>query len=500
MQTTADTSRPLAVSFDNSYARLPERFFARLDPTPTAQPRLIKFNSSLAAELGLDVSGVGADTLAQLFSGNLRLRGAEPLAMAYAGHQFGHFVPKLGDGRAILLGEVHDVAGVRRDIQLKGSGRTPFSRDGDGRAAVGPVLREYLVSEAMHALGVPTTRALAIVATGESVYRERRLPGAILTRVAASHVRVGTFQFFAARGDVEAIKQLADFVIDRHYPDIGEADAPYLALFGAVAQRQARLIACWMHIGFIHGVMNTDNTAISGETIDFGPCAFMDAYDPGAVFSSIDTYGRYAYANQPHVTHWNLARFAETLLPLLHPVPERAIELANEALSAFWPRFEQHWLSGMRRKLGLFTAEDEDPQLVRGLLEAMHRQQADFTLTFRKLCDAAEGQQFDAGVRALFANAAAYDEWAAMWRSRLARESLPLGVRADSMRHANPAFIPRNHRLEQAIQAAVEHKDFTLFADLLQVLSRPYEDQKGFEAYATAPQASERVLQTFCGT
>jgi serine/tyrosine/threonine adenylyltransferase len=500
MQTTAETPHPLTVSFDNSYARLPERFFARLDPTPTAQPRLIKFNSSLAAELGLDVSGVDADTLAQLFSGNLRLLSAEPLAMAYAGHQFGHFVPKLGDGRAILLGEVHDVAGVRRDIQLKGSGRTPFSRDGDGRAAVGPVLREYLVSEAMHALGVPTTRALAIVATGESVYRERRLPGAILTRVAASHVRVGTFQYFAARGDLEAIKRLADFVIDRHYPDIGEADAPYLALFGAVAQRQARLIACWMHVGFIHGVMNTDNTAISGETIDFGPCAFMDAYDPATVFSSIDTNGRYAYANQPHITHWNLARFAETLLPLLDPVPERAIELANEALSAFWPRFEQHWLSGMRRKLGLFTAEDEDPQLVRGLLEAMHRQQADFTLTFRKLCDAAEGQQFDAGVRALFANAAAYDEWATMWRSRLARESLPAGVRAESMQHANPAFIPRNHRLEQAIQAAVEHEDFTLFADLLQVLSRPYEDQKGFEVYATAPQASERVLQTFCGT
>jgi serine/tyrosine/threonine adenylyltransferase len=496
----AETSRPLTISFDNSYARLPERFFARLDPTPTAQPRLIKFNASLAAELGLDVSGVDTETLAQLFSGNLRLPSAEPLAMAYAGHQFGHFVPRLGDGRAILLGELRDVAGVRRDIQLKGSGRTPFSRGGDGRAAVGPVLREYLVSEAMHALGVPTTRALAIVTTGESVYRERRLPGAILTRVAASHVRVGTFQYFAARGDVEAIKRLADFVIDRHYPDIGEADAPYLALFGAVAQRQARLIACWMHVGFIHGVMNTDNTAISGETIDFGPCAFMDAYDPGAVFSSIDTSGRYAYANQPNVTHWNLARFAETLLPLLHTVPERAVELAGEALSTFLPRFEQHWLSGMRRKLGLFTAEDEDLQLVRGLLEAMHSQQADFTLTFRKLCDAVEGQQFDADVRSMFANAATYDEWAAMWRSRLAREPLPPGVRADSMRHANAAFIPRNHRLEQAIQEAVEHEDFTLFAELLQVVSRPYEDKKGFEAYAIAPHGSERVLQTFCGT
>jgi uncharacterized protein YdiU (UPF0061 family) len=500
MQTLAETSLPLAVSFDNSYARLPERFYVRLYPTPTAQPRLIEFNSALAAELGVDVSGVSVDTLAQLFSGNLRLQGAEPLAMAYAGHQFGHFVPKLGDGRAILLGEVRDVAGVRRDIQLKGSGRTPYSRDGDGRAAVGPVLREYVVSEAMHAMGVPTTRALAIVATGESVYRDRRLPGAILTRVAASHVRVGTFEFFAARGDVEAVKQLADFVIDRHYPDIEKTEARYLALLRAVIERQARLIARWMHVGFIHGVMNTDNTAISGETIDFGPCAFMDAYDPAAVFSSIDTAGRYAYANQPHMAHWNLARFAETLLPLLNPIQEQAIELANEALSAFWPRFEQHWLSGMRRKLGLVTAEDEDAQLVGGLLEAMHRQQADFTLTFRRLCDAAASQQFDAGVRVLFADAAAYDEWAKTWRSRLARESPPANVRADSMRQANPAFIPRNHRLEQAIQAAVEHDDFTLFANLLRVLSQPFDDQEGFEAYAAAPQAGERVLQTFCGT
>ena len=500
MHTTAETPRHLAVSFDNSYARLPERFFARLDPTPVAQPRLIKFNSSLAAELGLDVSGVGADTLAELFSGNLVLPSAEPIAMAYAGHQFGHFVPKLGDGRAILLGEVHDVAGVRRDIQLKGSGRTPFSRDGDGRAPVGPVLREYLVSEAMHALGVPTTRALAAVATGESVYRERRLPGAILTRVAASHVRVGTFQYFAARGDVEAIERLADYVIDRHYPDIRAAEAPYLALLGAVAERQARLIASWMHVGFIHGVMNTDNTAISGETIDFGPCAFMDAYDPAAVFSSIDSHGRYAYANQPRVAQWNLARFAETLLPLLNPDLARAIELANEAVSAFWPRFEQHWLSGMRRKLGLFTAEDDDLGLVRGLLEVMHREQADFTLTFRKLCDAAVSEEFDAGVRPLFANAAVYDEWAAMWRLRLAREPQPPGVRADSMRLANPAFIPRNHRVEQAIQAAVEREDFTPFANLLHVLSQPYDDQQGFEAYASPPQASERVLQTFCGT
>jgi uncharacterized protein YdiU (UPF0061 family) len=498
MQTVAESL--CHASLSNSYARLPEHFFARLDPIPVAKPRLIKFNQSLAAELGLDVSGLDADALAELFSGNLMLPNAEPIAMAYAGHQFGHFVPKLGDGRAILLGELRDLAGVRRDIQLKGCGRTPFSRDGDGRAAVGPVLREYLVSEAMHALGVPTTRALAAVASGESVYREKRLPGAILTRVAASHVRVGTFEYFAARGDVDATRRLADYVIERHYPDIRATELPYLALLRAVAQRQARLIASWMHVGFIHGVMNTDNMTISGETIDFGPCAFMDAYDPATVFSSIDAFGRYAYANQPRVAQWNLARFAETLLPLLQLVPARAIELASEALSAFPPCFEERWLAGMRRKFGLFTAEEEDPELVRGLLDVMHRSQADFTLTFRKLCDAALSEQGDEGLRAVFANTVAYDEWAARWRSRLARDPQLPGVRAESMRHANPAFIPRNHRVEQAIQAAVEREDFTAFTDLLQVLSRPYEDQEGFEAYADPPQADERVLHTFCGT
>ncbi len=484
----------------SSYAGLPEHFYARLDPTPVAKPRLIQVNRRLAAQLGLDIAALDAEALAAMFSGNLLPQGAEPIAMAYAGHQFGHFVPQLGDGRAILLGEVRDLSGMRRDIQLKGSGPTPFSRNGDGRAALGPVLREYLVSEAMHALGVPATRALAAVLTGESVHREQRLPGAILTRVAASHVRVGTFQYFAARGDVEAIRRLADYVIDRHYPDANSTEQPYLTLLRAVTQRQALLIASWMHVGFIHGVMNTDNMALSGESIDFGPCAFMDAYDPATVFSSIDTFGRYAYANQPGIAQWNLARFAETLLPMLDPVPERAVELASEAVAAFATRYAEYWLAGMRGKLGLLTAEDADRDLAQGLLDAMHANQADFTLTFRQLADAAQSEQADAAVRSLFANPSAYDEWVGRWRSRLMREPQVPHVRAAAMRRMNPAFIPRNHRIEQAISAAIERDDFSVFAELLTVLSRPYEAQERFEAYANPPQPAERVLQTFCGT
>jgi serine/tyrosine/threonine adenylyltransferase len=484
----------------SSYAGLPEHFYARLDPTPVAKPRLIQVNRRLAAQLGLDIAALDAEALAAMFSGNLLPQGAEPIAMAYAGHQFGHFVAQLGDGRAILLGEVRDLSGMRRDIQLKGSGPTPFSRNGDGRAALGPVLREYLVSEAMHALGVPATRALAAVLTGESVHREQRLPGAILTRVAASHVRVGTFQYFAARGDVEAIRRLADYVIDRHYPDANSTEQPYLTLLRAVTQRQALLIASWMHVGFIHGVMNTDNMALSGESIDFGPCAFMDAYDPATVFSSIDTFGRYAYANQPGIAQWNLARFAETLLPMLDPVPERAVELASEAVAAFATRYAEYWLAGMRGKLGLLTAEDADRDLAQGLLDAMHANQADFTLTFRQLADAAQSEQADAAVRSLFANPSAYDEWVGRWRSRLMREPQVPHVRAAAMRRMNPAFIPRNHRIEQAISAAIERDDFSVFAELLTVLSRPYEAQERFEAYANPPQPAERVLQTFCGT
>src|ERR1700722_8669249 len=372
-------------SFSNSYSRLPEHFFARLDPTPVAKPRLIVLNRPLAQDLGLDIDAVDGEALAQIFGGNIVPSGAEPISTAYAGHQFGGFVPQLGDGRAILLGEVIDRSGVRRDIQLKGAGRTPFSRRGDGRAALGPVLREYLVSEAMHALGIPTTRALAAVTTGERVFRETPLPGAILTRVAASHIRVGTFQYFAARGDMEAVERLSDYVIDRHYPKARASERARLALLRIVVERQALLVARWMHVGFIHGVMNTDNTALSGETIDFGPCAFMDFYDPATAFSAIDELGRYAYGNQPTIAKWNLARFAETLLPLLDPNPERAIELANEAISAFTSRFQEHWLAGMRDKLGLASNEEGDLELAHAFLRAMHESAADFTLTFRRL-------------------------------------------------------------------------------------------------------------------
>jgi protein adenylyltransferase len=483
----------------SAYSRLPELFYARLAPTPVANPELIQFNAPLAAELGLETADLSVDALASVFSGNCVPQGLAPVAMAYAGHQFGHFVPQLGDGRAILLADAIDSGGARRDIQLKGSGRTPFSRNGDGRAALGPVLREYLVSEAMHALGVPSTRALAAVSSGEPVLRERRLPGAILTRVAASHVRVGTFEYFAARGQIDAIRVLADYVIERHYPQAAAHEARYLALLQGVAARQAQLIARWMQVGFIHGVMNTDNMAVSGETIDFGPCAFMDAFDPAAVFSSIDEFGRYAYANQPRIAQWNLARFAETLLPLIDPLEARAVELATEAVAGFAAPYNEHWLTGMRRKLGLSSAEEVDRELAQTLLERMHANEADFTLTFRRLADALEepGAQ---SVRMLFKDPAAFDAWATGWRSRLEREPQPAAARAEAMRRVNPAFIPRNHRIEQAIAAAVESADFARFFDLLTVLSRPFEDQPSLRELSEPPLPAERVLQTFCGT
>ncbi len=484
----------------SSYASLPERFFARVAATPVAAPSLIKFNHALAADLGIDIDGREAISTAALFSGNVLPPGAEPIAMAYAGHQFGQFVPQLGDGRALLLGEVQDGAAVLRDIQLKGSGRTPYSRGGDGRAALGPVLREYLVSEAMHALGIPATRALAAVATGEPVYREAVLPGAILTRVAASFVRVGTFQYFAARGDSEAVRLLADYVIDRHFPGVKDDAEPYLALLRAVTAAQALLIAGWMNVGFIHGVMNTDNMAISGETIDFGPCAFMDDYDPATVFSSIDRFGRYAYANQPQAAAWDLARFAETLLPIIDPEPKRAAERASEVIAAFSAQFGEHWLAGLSRKIGLATREADDAKLLEELLEAMHRGRADFTLTFRALCEAAESGEGDAGVRALFVEPQLYDSWAQHWRARLAREAAEPRVRAAAMRAVNPAFIPRNHQIERVIAAATEGADFGPFEELSAVLSQPYRNQARFACYACAPKPEERVLQTFCGT
>jgi serine/tyrosine/threonine adenylyltransferase len=484
----------------SAYSRLPENFYARLAPTPVAKPRLIQFNTALASELGLDTQGTDSEVLAAIFSGNELPAELAPIAMAYAGHQFGHFVPQLGDGRAILIADAVDRSGARRDVQLKGSGRTPFSRNGDGRAAMGPVLREYLVSEAMHALGVPTTRSLAAVSSGEFVIREQRLPGAILTRVAASHVRVGTFEYFAARGQAEAIRVLADYMIDRHYPDARSNGQPYLSLLRSIVQRQARLIARWMLVGFIHGVMNTDNMALSGETIDFGPCAFMDRFDPAAVFSSIDSFGRYAYGNQPRVAQWNLARFAETLLPLIDPDAERAVELGTEAVRQFTELFDLQWLDGMRLKLGLSKPEEGDRDLTQTLLDLMHGNQADFTLTFRHLADVLPGEPGAARVRGLFENPGAFDAWVLAWQSRLEREPQSGHVRAEAMRRTNPAFIPRNHRIEQAIVAAVESEDFQLFFDLLAALSRPFEDQARFAKFLEPPQPDERVLQTFCGT
>nr|WP_093192356.1 YdiU family protein [Thiocapsa sp. KS1] len=494
------TQQAIRFAFDNSYRRLPDRFYARIHPTPVKTPCLIKLNMALLEELCLHPAPTEAHGTASLFSGNDIPDGADPIAMAYAGHQFGNFVPQLGDGRAILLGEVIDRTGQRRDIQLKGSGQTPFSRSGDGRAALGPVLREYILGEAMHALGIPTTRALAAVTTGEPVYRETILPGAILTRVASSHIRVGTFQYFASRGDTEAVRHLADHVIARHYPQAAGADSPYLALIEAVVERQAALVAAWMHVGFIHGVMNTDNMAISGETIDYGPCAFMDTYDPATVFSSIDRGGRYAYGNQPGIAQWNLARFAETLLPLIDDASDAAIQQATDLIRGFFGRYEEHWTAGMRGKLGLATSEPEDVDLIHGLLDVMKTSGADFTLTFRRLCDTAADAHADSVVHDMLSDRQAYDAWAAQWRARLARDSQAPAERAERMRRTNPAVIPRNHRVEQALKSAVDEGNLAPFEEILRVLERPYEDRPELAGYTEPPQENERVSRTFCGT
>lgn len=483
------------IAFDNSYARLPERFYARLDPTPVPAPRLLKLNDVLARELGLEPEMLATPQAVEVLAGNRIAIGSQPIALAYAGHQFGNFVPQLGDGRAILLGEVVDRAGVRRDIQLKGSGPTPFSRRGDGRAALGPVLREYIVSEAMAALGIPTTRSLAAVATGEPVMRETVLPGAVLTRVATSHIRVGTFQFFAARGDGEALRLLADHVIARHYPDARDEAEPYRALFDRVITRQAELVAKWMLVGFIHGVMNTDNCSIAGETIDYGPCAFMDVYKPDTVFSSIDHGGRYAYANQPRICHWNLARFGETLLPLLDDDTDKALAIANETLGTFQGRYGAALMAGMRRKLGLFTDDDGDGALAQELLNAMAEAQAHFTRTFRAL-----DPQSDDKARALFTEPAKYDAWAARWRERLAVEPQDADARRAAMQSVNPVYIPRNHRVEAVLAAAIERDDYGPFEEFLTVLAKPFEERAQFADYAGPAPTDQGVYRTFCGT
>ena len=489
--------------FENTYARLPEHFYARVNPSKVAAPGLVRVNIELARFLGLDPEALQSPQGVEILSGNCVANGSEPLAQAYAGHQFGHFVPQLGDGRANLLGEVVGRDGKRYDIQLKGSGPTPFSRGGDGRAALGPVLREYIVSEAMAAMGVPTTRALAAVTTGERVLRDEVLPGAVLTRVASSHLRVGTFQYFAARGDTEALRRLADFAIARHYPEAGQSTRPYRAFLDGVIARQARLVAQWMHLGFIHGVMNTDNTSISGETIDYGPCAFMEAYDPVKVYSSIDHYGRYAFANQPHAAQWNLARLAESLLPVLEQEQgseEAALDSAKEALAAFAPQWNTAYEAGLCRKVGFSTRQEGDAAMAQDLLSRMTANRADFTLTFRRLCDAAASPAGDAGVRTLFADPEAYDAWATGWRLRLEQEPISAEVRANEMRQVNPAFIPRNHLVEAALNAAATRQDFQPFEELLDLVVHPFEDRPGFEKYATPARPEECVLRTFCGT
>ena len=486
--------------FNNSYTRLPARFYVRLDPVPVKDPKLVMLNHSLTAELDLDAEALSGDEGVAIFSGNRVPAGAEPIAQAYAGHQFAHFVPQLGDGRAILLGEILDLNDKRRDIQLKGSGQTPFSRRGDGRAALGPVIREFIVSEALHALGVPTTRSLAAVTTGEPVYRETVLPGAILTRVASSHVRVGTFEYFAARRDTEALRLLADYVIDRHYPQAKDTADCYRTLFERVRDAQASLVASWMHIGFIHGVMNTDNMAISGETIDYGPCAFMDAYDPATVLSSIDHAGRYAYGNQGPIAQWNLARFGETLLPLLDSDRQTATSIAKEVVESFPGIFVRYWLNGMRRKIGLLKDEADDLGLIQGLLTLMQKHAADYTLSFRYLCDMVSEKADTAKCRQLFAFDSALNTWLTRWRKRLQRENRSPEQITKAMRGVNPAFIARNHRVENVIAAAVEDEDYSKMDRLIALLSRPYEEQPQFADYMDPPKPEERVYQTFCGT
>ncbi len=477
---------------DHSYATLPEVFFVRMPPVPVSGPKVVIVNHALANALGLGIDRLSPEAQAHLFAGNLLPEGAEPLAQAYAGHQYGHFTI-LGDGRAHLLGEHLTPDGTRVDIQLKGSGKTPFGRRGDGRAALGPMLREYIISEAMHALGIPTTRSLAVVTTGEPVYRDTPLPGAILTRVAASHLRVGTVEYAAAQQNIPHLKQLADYAIARHYPEASEAEQPYQALIQAVMDRQIDLIVDWLRVGFIHGVMNTDNMTLSGETIDYGPCAFMDSYDPGTVFSSIDRHGRYAFGNQAPIAQWNLARLAESLLPLLHEEIEEAASLAEEMITAFRPAFERAWHAMMKRKLGLFEDEEGDAELIADLLRWMQRHSADYTNSFRALISETRPEG------ALYADDA-FDQWWQRWQARLQRQRKPLKSSFCLMRANNPAIIPRNHRVEAALSAAEQEGNLEPLHQLLEALAQPYDDTPADSTFTQPPNPSERVYQTFCGT
>ncbi len=483
-------------AFDNSYASLPDGFHARVEPTPVAAPRMIALNADLARLLGLDADALDRTEAVGWFAGNTLPAGAEPIAMAYSGHQFGGFSPTLGDGRALLLGEIVGRDGVRRDVQLKGSGPTPFSRRGDGRSALGPVLREYLVCEAMHALGVPTTRALAAVATGDIVYREDPQPGGILTRVALSHIRIGTFEYFRARRDLDGLHRLLDYTVQRLDPTAGDADDPALSLYAGVISRQAELVATWMSFGFIHGVMNTDNAAISGETLDYGPCAFLDRYDPAKVFSSIDHAGRYAFNNQPAVAQWNLARLADALLPLLAGDETEAVATARAALATFPQHFQSALQARFAAKIGVADGDGETRTLVESLLQLMHRNGVDFTRAFRRLADALEGNADRFACE--FADADAASTWLADWRTHLAERS-DNGAAVDLMRASNPVRIPRNHRIEAAIAAARDN-DFEPFQRLHAALEYPYEESAEHAEYEAAPRPEEEVRATFCGT
>ena len=482
--------------FDNTYAQQLPEFYTSWKSAQVPKPELIKFNHSLANDLGLTF--LEQENLATIFSGNQSIEGAAPLAQVYAGHQFGHYSAQLGDGRALLLGEILSRDGERFDIQLKGAGRTPYSRGGDGKSALGPVLREYLVSEAMHALGISTTRALAAVSTGEMVIRTEALPGGVFTRVAASHIRVGTFQYFAAQGQQDHVRRLADYTIARHYAHLQSSTTPYLEFLSSVCAAQASLVAQWMLVGFIHGVMNTDNMTVSGETIDYGPCAFMDRFAPETVFSSIDTQGRYAYQNQPAIAQWNLARLAETLLPLIDENKDQAIELATAVLDKFPEQYHSFWLQGMRSKLGLRSIEQEDMSLMNGLLAALDKQSVDYTLFFRRLIDLLSNE--DQAIFDMFDDATLFNQWLPKWHSRLHSDELQREQSIELMQQTNPVYIPRNHKVEEALDQAVQYKDYTLFEQLHKVLSQPFTAYDEYKEYAAPAPPEFGAYKTFCGT
>ncbi len=486
------------INFHNTYANLPENFYTKIRPVPVIHPELVFFNWSLANELGLTVEKTETHKIAEVFSGNRVLEGSEPISLVYAGHQFGYFVPQLGDGRAILLGEVVDKKGERYDIQLKGSGKTPYSRGNDGRAALGPMLREYIISEAMHGLKIKTTRSLALVTTGEPVFRETILPGAILTRVASSHIRVGTFEYFAAKNDVSSLKLLADYAINRHAPQANNAENPYVSFLETVLDSQTSLIVDWLRVGFIHGVMNTDNTAISGETIDYGPCAFLDAYVPDKVFSSIDRDGRYAFDQQFNICLWNFTKLAETLGFLLHAEPEAIHAIIKDLKQLFTQRFHEKYVKMMASKIGIFAPSEEDKKLIQKLLNIMEENHFDYTLTFRYLIQII--QQTPCGSLTDFIASSSFQKWIEIWKIRLENQDSTPEEIAELMSRQNPVLVPRNHRIEEAIVYALEHNDFSKADRLIQALSNPYENKESFIDLTEPPTPQQRVYQTFCGT